>query len=107
MASVTIPAARSCLAEIAAMFTELPAIKSYRPVRFTKKALHPVPGSADLCLITRPSPEAVGAHLRGCGVAIELGPVTKTGALGTMRSVYCRDPDGNPVEVATYEDRPG
>jgi catechol 2,3-dioxygenase-like lactoylglutathione lyase family enzyme len=74
---------------------------------FEPKALHPVPGSADLCLITRTSPEAVCAHLRECGVAIELGPVARTGALGMMRSVYCRDPDGNLIEVASYEDRPG
>ena len=38
--------------------------------------------------------------LRGVGVA--LGPVPRTGALGPMQSVYCRDPDGNLVEIATY-----
>ena len=30
------------------------------------------------------------------------GPVEKVGALGPIRSVYCRDPDGNLVEIATY-----
>ena len=33
------------------------------------------------------------------------GPVEKLGALGPMRSVYCRDPDGNLVEIACYARR--
>jgi catechol 2,3-dioxygenase-like lactoylglutathione lyase family enzyme len=47
-------------------------------------------------------PEDVVAHLHECGVMIVAGPVERTGALGPMRSVYCRDPDGNLVEVASY-----
>ena len=61
-----------------------------------------LPGSADLCFVTRASPEIVKAHWMAEGIAIEEGPVKRTGALGTMTSVYCRDPDGNLVEVATY-----
>jgi hypothetical protein len=30
------------------------------------------------------------------------GPVTKTGALGPMISHYCRDLDGNLIEIAVY-----
>ena len=60
------------------------------------------PGSLDLCFIADAEPEAVGAHLRALGVAITEGPVTRTGALGPMTSHYCRDPDGNLVEIATY-----
>src|SRR5689334_5126252 len=37
MATVTSPTARSCLAQIAAMFTDLPAVKGYRLARFTKE----------------------------------------------------------------------
>jgi catechol 2,3-dioxygenase-like lactoylglutathione lyase family enzyme len=48
------------------------------------------------------SPGDVGAQLRACGVQVTEGPVTKTGALGTMTSHYCRDPDGNLIEVASY-----
>jgi catechol 2,3-dioxygenase-like lactoylglutathione lyase family enzyme len=33
-------------------------------------------------------------------VAIIEGPVMKTGALGPMRSVYVRDPDGNLIELS-------
>jgi catechol 2,3-dioxygenase-like lactoylglutathione lyase family enzyme len=60
------------------------------------------PGSLDLCFIADMSPAEVGAHLRSCGVTITAGPVTKTGALGPMTSHYCRDPDGNLIEVASY-----
>jgi len=63
------------------------------------------PGSLDLCFITTSSPDDVARHLAACGVAVETGPVPKTGALGAMTSVYCRDPDGNLVEVASYPKR--
>ena len=52
--------------------------------------------------ITRSSPDEVRAHLAGCGVEITSGPVTKTGALGPMTSHYCRDIDGNLIEIAVY-----
>jgi catechol 2,3-dioxygenase-like lactoylglutathione lyase family enzyme len=60
------------------------------------------PGSLDLCFIADADPDAIGAHLRDCGVEITDGPVPKTGAQGPMTSHYCRDPDGNLVEVASY-----
>lgn len=60
------------------------------------------PGSLDLCFVAQMSPEDVGAHLRACGVPITEGPVAKTGAQGPMTSHYCRDPDGNLIEVASY-----
>ena len=60
------------------------------------------PGSLDLCFIAEVSAEDVGALLLSCGVPITEGPITKTGALGPMTSHYCRDPDGNLIEVASY-----
>ena len=48
--------------------------------------------------------EYIGAHLRACGVVITNGPVEKIGALGPMTSHYCRDPDGNLIEIACYPD---
>ncbi|MGC8469506.1 MAG: VOC family protein, partial [Acetobacteraceae bacterium] len=65
-------------------------------------ARRPAPGSGDLCFVTAVRPEDVIAHLHALGVAVELGPVARTGALGAMVSVYCRDPDGNLVEIASY-----
>jgi catechol 2,3-dioxygenase-like lactoylglutathione lyase family enzyme len=63
------------------------------------------PGTQDLCFVVTVSAQDVVDHLHGCGVTIELGPVPKAGALGPITSVYCRDPDGNLIEIATYGDR--
>ena len=60
------------------------------------------PGAADVCFITAVGPDDTIAHLHGLGVEITAGPVPRTGALGAMRSVYCRDPDGNLIEIASY-----
>jgi catechol 2,3-dioxygenase-like lactoylglutathione lyase family enzyme len=60
------------------------------------------PGSADFCLITNGAPEETVRHLKACGVEVTAGPTTRTGARGKMTSVYCRDPDGNLVEIAKY-----
>lgn len=59
-------------------------------------------GSEDLCFVTRSRPDEVRDHLAGCGVRIVSGPVTKIGALGPMTSHYCRDLDGNLIEIAVY-----
>lgn len=61
-----------------------------------------VAGSDDLCFLSDASPEDVARHLGDCGVAIEVGPVARRGARGEMTSLYCRDPDGNLIEVASY-----
>jgi catechol 2,3-dioxygenase-like lactoylglutathione lyase family enzyme len=41
-------------------------------------------------------------HLRNCGIEVAAGPMQRTGALGPMTSIYCRDPDGNLIEIANY-----
>lgn len=69
---------------------------------FDPKAARPTPGSADLCLIAGIPLDAVMVHLAAQDVAIEEGPVPRTGATGPIRSVYFRDPDGNLVEVSEY-----
>jgi len=62
----------------------------------------PSPGSADLCLLAdTPIPNVV-EHLRRCNVAVETGPVRRTGARGPITSVYIRDPDGNLIELSRY-----
>ena len=69
---------------------------------FEPKALRPVPGSADLCLITTdPLPQVI-AELTAHDVPIEEGPVQRTGATGPILSVYFRDPDQNLIEVSNY-----
>jgi catechol 2,3-dioxygenase-like lactoylglutathione lyase family enzyme len=67
---------------------------------FEPKALRPTPGAVDVCFTTDVPLEEVGAHLRGCSVAMELGPVEKVGARHALRSLYFRDPDGNLIEVS-------
>lgn len=69
---------------------------------FDPKARRPTPGSGDLCFIASDPLEQVIEHLRACGVAIEEGPVQRTGALGLMQSIYLRDPDGNLIELSNY-----
>ena len=70
---------------------------------FEPKAAAPTAGSGDFCLITERDIGDVSAHLEASGVAIELGPVKRTGAQGTMTSLYFRDPDWNLVEVSQYD----
>ena len=62
------------------------------------------PGSQDLCFIVTVSAEEIAKHLTTCGISIVEGPVQKAGALGSINSVYCRDPDGNLIEISTYGD---
>ena len=59
---------------------------------FEPKAAVPTPGSADLCFLVD--------DLDTGDIPVVIGPVERTGAVGRMRSVYVRDPDGNLIELA-------
>lgn len=67
---------------------------------FEPKAFKPVAGSADLCFLTSLPLDQVIEHFLACAVPIIEGPVRRTGATGTLLSIYIRDPDGNLIEVA-------
>jgi catechol 2,3-dioxygenase-like lactoylglutathione lyase family enzyme len=69
---------------------------------YEPKARQALPGTGDFCLIASTPIATLIEHLAACGVPIEEGPVSKTGALGPIRSIYFRDPDGNLVEVSNY-----
>ncbi len=66
------------------------------------KARHPTFGAADFCLLAAGPLDEVIAHLAAANIALEAGPVGRRGALGALRSIYFRDPDGNLIEVAEY-----
>jgi catechol 2,3-dioxygenase-like lactoylglutathione lyase family enzyme len=80
-----------------------------RPVAASKEdwftADHEAAGSEDLCFLTDATPDQVVQHLRAECVAIVTGPGPRQGALGTLMSVYCRDPDGALIEIASYVER--
>jgi catechol 2,3-dioxygenase-like lactoylglutathione lyase family enzyme len=62
----------------------------------------PTPGSGDLCFITATPLAEVIAHLADCEVPIVAGPGPRAGAVGTIQSVYIRDPDQNLIEISNY-----
>jgi catechol 2,3-dioxygenase-like lactoylglutathione lyase family enzyme len=65
-------------------------------------AAAPLPGSADVCLVVEGPLDDVVSELIDAGVAVEEGPVERTGATGPIRSVYVRDPDRNLIELSEY-----
>jgi len=77
-----------------------------RPIAASKAewftADHEAAGSEDLCFLTDAAPDEVVRHLRAQGIAIVAGPGPRQGAQGTLMSVYCRDPDGSLIEIASY-----
>ena len=77
-----------------------------RPIAMSKEdwftADHEAAGGEDLCFLTDAKPDEVVRHLQAQGVAIVAGPGPRRGARGTLMSVYCRDPDGALIEIASY-----
>lgn len=69
---------------------------------FAPKAQHPTPGSADLCFIVEQPLDEVLTTLLQKQVAIEMGPISRSGANGEIKSVYIRDPDDNLIELSNY-----
>ena len=69
---------------------------------FQPCALRPEPGSADLCFIVDGALDDIIAELAGKRVQIIEGPVERTGARGSIESIYLRDPDGNLLELSQY-----
>lgn len=67
---------------------------------FEPKAGHVMPGSADFCIIVSEDIESLVSRAAKLGVKVEDGPVSRTGAVGPLMSVYIRDPDHNLVELA-------
>ncbi|HFQ89013.1 MAG TPA: VOC family protein [Desulfobulbus sp.] len=64
------------------------------------RAARPLPGSADICLLSATPMAEILRHLRANDINPVAGPVERTGARGPILSVYLRDPDGNLLEIA-------
>ncbi|MGI9381890.1 MAG: VOC family protein [Methyloligellaceae bacterium] len=60
-------------------------------------------GSGDICLITNWTLDQVLSYLQREGIEVVEGPVGKSGATGPISSVYFNDPDGNLIEISTYD----
>lgn len=69
---------------------------------FKPHAQKPTCGSVDICFVTKQPLEVWIDKLKANEVAVEEGPVARTGAVAPMNSLYVRDPDNNLVEIAYY-----
>ena len=68
---------------------------SYEP-----HAKNPVPGSIDICFLTDyPLSQWLNIFKR-FNIVVEQGPILKTGATGSIMSIYIRDPDKNLIEIS-------
>ena len=69
---------------------------------FKPNAQNAVPGSADLCFVVDTPVEEALVELREKGIDVIEGPVERSGATGSIVSIYLRDPDGNLLELSNY-----
>ena len=69
---------------------------------FVTKAFSPTPGSADICFITNLPIQVAFDTILSNGIDVIEGIVIRTGAIGPIRSIYFRDPDGNLIELSSY-----
>lgn len=67
-------------------------------------AHHADVGTIDICLLTSTPLEQVLQELAEQNVNVEEGIVERTGAVGAIRSIYLRDPDGNLIEISQYDE---
>jgi catechol 2,3-dioxygenase-like lactoylglutathione lyase family enzyme len=74
-----------------------------RGKEFEPKAGNVCPGSADLCFIINTPITDAKEHLENLGVQVIEGPVKRTGATGSIISLYFRDPDKNLIEISNYK----
>lgn len=69
---------------------------------FEPKAYNVKEGSADLCFIVDEDLDSVKTYIESLGIKIEEGIVSRTGAVGKIKSIYLRDPDKNLIELSNY-----
>ena len=67
---------------------------------YSPHALNVIPGSQDICFITKMDIQLWVKRCKDFNIEIELGPVKRSGAIFEMNSIYLRDPDSNLIEIA-------
>ena len=67
---------------------------------YVPHARQPVAGAVDLCFLSDVPIADWQERFAANDVALEHGPVEKTGATGPLWSVYVRDADGNLIEIS-------
>ena len=67
---------------------------------FSPHAEYPTSGSIDICFLSRIDLKKWSKIFATNNIAIENGPIRKTGATGPLMSLYVRDPDGNLIEIS-------
>lgn len=75
-----------------------------RAGEFLPAAKNPTPGSLDLCLVVGGPLKGARAEVLRKGYPVETDILARHGARGEMHSFYLRDPDGNLVEISSYDD---
>jgi len=70
---------------------------------FEPKAKVPTCGSADICFISNTRIETIKNEVEAKGIEIIKGIISRTGAIGKIRSIYLRDPNENLIEISNYE----
>lgn len=73
-----------------------------KPGEFQPAAAKPVSGALDLCLVVDNLENAL-KEVKDKGYPIETAIIERNGACGSMHSFYLRDPDGNLVELCSYQ----
>jgi catechol 2,3-dioxygenase-like lactoylglutathione lyase family enzyme len=69
---------------------------------FSPHAKNVMPGSTDFCLEVDGNLDKILSNMKEKEYVIAKGKCTKFGFRGKMTSIYLRDPDGNLVELSSY-----